>query len=86
MIREVHPAAAGTPSGRGARVAAAAMLRAASAVLDRLAASLAQVAESARHVQAPEPVLEFYAEAGAPEGALYIDGEFVGALAGVTRL
>jgi hypothetical protein len=31
-------------------------------------------------------VLEFYAEAGAPEGALYVDGELVGMLAGVNRL
>ena len=30
--------------------------------------------------------LEFYAEAGAPEGALYLDGELVGYLPGVTRL
>lgn len=34
----------------------------------------------------PEPVLEFYAEAGAPEGALYVDGNRVGVLPGVTRL
>lgn len=33
-----------------------------------------------------EPVLEFYAEAGAPEGALYVDGRRVGVLPGVTRL
>lgn len=32
------------------------------------------------------PVLEFYAEAGAPEGALYVDGRLVGHLPGVTRL
>lgn len=32
------------------------------------------------------PVLEFYAEAGAPEGALYVDGKLVGHLAGVKRL
>jgi hypothetical protein len=31
-------------------------------------------------------VLEFYAEAGAPEGALYVDGQLVGHLPGVTRL
>jgi hypothetical protein len=35
---------------------------------------------------AAEPVLEFYAEAGAPEGALYVDGQRVGVLEGVTRL
>ena len=32
------------------------------------------------------PVLEFYAEAGAPEGALYVDGCLVGHLPGVNRL
>lgn len=35
---------------------------------------------------AAEPMLEFYAEAGAPEGALYVDGRRVGVLPGVTRL
>ncbi len=35
--------------------------------------------------RAPE-VLEFYAEAGAPEGALYLDGKLVGYLSGVKRL
>ncbi len=33
-----------------------------------------------------EPVLEFYAEAGAPEGALYLDGKLVGYIQGVRRL
>ena len=32
------------------------------------------------------PELEFYAESGAPEGALYVDGELVGYLPGITRL
>jgi hypothetical protein len=31
-------------------------------------------------------VLEFYAEAGAPEGALYVDGHLIGFLPGVKRL
>lgn len=33
-----------------------------------------------------EPQLEFHREAGAPEGALYVDGRRVGVLPGVTRL
>jgi len=33
-----------------------------------------------------DPRLEFYAEAGAPEGALYLDGKFVGWVSGVKRL
>jgi hypothetical protein len=36
--------------------------------------------------QAGSPVLEFYAEAGAPEGALYVDGKLVGHVEGVRRL
>jgi hypothetical protein len=41
-----------------------------------------------RRLRAPDrpPVLEFYAEAGAPEGALYLDGQLLGRLPGVTRL
>ena len=31
-------------------------------------------------------LLEFYAEAGAPEGALYVDGQLVAQLEGVRRL
>jgi len=31
-------------------------------------------------------VIEFHAEAGAPEGALYVDGQLVGHLPGVCRL
>lgn len=34
----------------------------------------------------PLPELEFYAEAGAPEGALYLNGEYIGRVPGVTRL
>lgn len=35
---------------------------------------------------AAEPFIEFYAEAGAPEGALFVDGQRVGVLEGVKRL
>lgn len=41
---------------------------------------------AADRMPAHEPVLEFYAEAGAPEGALYVDGRRIGVLPGVTRL
>jgi len=37
-----------------------------------------RLAQPAGRVGRPVPQLEFYAEAGAPEGALYIDGELVG--------
>lgn len=71
--------AAPSPSRR----LAASVLRAASRLLGRLARRVARV-----HAPRPAraPVLEFYAEAGAPEGALYVDGQLVGHLTGVTRL
>jgi hypothetical protein len=60
-------------------------LRNASVVLARLSRSLV-AAERARERTPAELVLEFYAEAGAPEGALYVDGHLVGYLPGVKRL
>lgn len=65
------------------RRAMATGLRSASAVLARLSRRL--VRQRAR-VPHPVPVLEFYAEAGAPEGALYLDGRLVGWISGVQRL
>jgi hypothetical protein len=57
-------------------------LHAASYALGRLALwLLPEHAEAAT-----DPLLEFHAEAGAPEGALYVDGQLVGTLPGVTRL
>jgi hypothetical protein len=67
-----------------ARHAAAALLRAASGLLAHLARRVAVPA-----VLPAEPLpreLEFYADAGAPEGALYLDGELVGWIPGVLRL
>ena len=58
-------------------------LRSASAKLARLSRRLAQ---PAARVALPAPRLEFYAEAGAPEGALYVDGKFVAWVSGVQRL
>ena len=65
------------------RQAAAALLRKASALLGRLSRRLAQRPARITH---PCAQLEFYAEAGAPEGALYLNGEFVGWVRGVQRL
>jgi hypothetical protein len=67
---------------RWARAVAAALLRTAGRTLDRLGDRLA--AEPRRPV--PLRSLEFHAEAGAPEGALYVNGELVGFVAGVNRL
>jgi len=65
-----------------ARRAAAVSLRALSNWLARLARRL----RAAERAPARPPVLEFYAEAGAPEGALYLDGKLVGYVHGVSRL
>ena len=64
------------PLGDAGRRLAAASLQRASRVLARLAAALARASAEPRG----EPRLEFHAEAGAPEGALFIDGELVGYL------
>lgn len=89
MIRELHylPLPGRAYPASSGRELAAALLRRASQMLARMALSVAGAAGpmAARDVIS-EPVLEFYAEAGAPEGALYIDGELVGMLAGVSRL
>lgn len=66
-----------------ARRAVAAGLRSASAALARWSRRLAP---PLRRADRPVPQLEFYAEAGAPEGALYLDGKFVGWVPGVQRL
>jgi len=70
------------PEERKARATAAAVLRAASRMLDALAERLA-LAEAP---VAAEPVLEFHSDAAAPEGALYVNGQLVGHLLGVNRL
>ncbi len=80
---EAHP-----PSFYGSdtlRHAAALGLRATSALLTRMARQLVAPLPSRRAKAAP-PVLEFYADSGAPEGALYVDGKLVGWLNGVKRL
>jgi hypothetical protein len=70
------------PAHEATRQLAARALRSASAVMTRLALRLA---EPVPHPPAL-PQREFHAEAGAPEGALYLDGRFVGWIQGVTRL
>lgn len=85
MFRELPylPAPPGLAVLRSARRAIAIALRRLSDALDKFAVL---VAASPVPAHAPEPVLEFYAEAGAPEGALYLDGVRVGTLDGVSRL
>ncbi len=63
------------------RLRLAIALRCSSAQLARLAHRLTPSRRAKR-----KPELEFYAEAGAPEGALYADGRRIGTLSGITRL
>lgn len=60
------------------------MLRRSSRLLARLARKLVLQPHDRRLQKVLE--LEFHADAGAPEGALYVDGKLVGHLPGVRRL
>lgn len=71
------------PPDRRGRETAAAVLRALGAALERQALRLLRTEATAERA---EPLLEFHAEAGAPEGAVYVNGQLVGHLTGVTRL
>lgn len=75
-----------TPTPHPARRLAAALLRAASAALDSLARRLAASPQRPAKRLPTLASLEFHAEAGAPEGALYVNGELVGFVSGVNRL
>jgi hypothetical protein len=75
----------------GRPVAAGAPRRFVAALLRRASVGLALVARRLHRRNAPcraasLPVLEFHADAGAPEGALYVDGVLFGHVDGVTRL
>ena len=72
------------PAHEAARRLAALVLLSASAALARLSHRLFD--EPVGPVPSVDPRFEFHAEAGAPEGALYVDGEFAGWVAGVQRL
>ncbi len=80
--KELRWGKAPAPFSEAGRSLAAASLQSASALLARLAQSLAREPASA----VSDPRFEFHAEAGASEGALYVDGRFVGWLPGVSRL
>lgn len=65
------------------RVLVAKTLRRGSRMLVRIAHRLSRTSLVGKQ---GAPALEFYLEAGAPEGALYAEGEFIGHVQGVTRL
>jgi len=67
------------------RQLAASLLQGASHALARAAQRVALQADEQRPAL-PAPQLEFHAEAGAPEGALYADGVLIAMLPGVNRL
>jgi len=73
------------PRGTPGRRLLASLLRSASHALARMARQVS-AEQRRRSPYISGSVIEFYAEAGAPEGALYVDGQLVGHLSGVTRL
>ncbi len=81
-----QPDSAPHPWTRGVRRLAAAGLRGASITLAHLSRRVSVPSAMEAASRAAPGHLEFYADAGAPEGALYLDGELVGYLPGVTRL
>jgi hypothetical protein len=83
-VRSLGPQAHLGPPHSATRTAAAAVLHATSRALAALAQRLAHAPRAAQPALAPQ--LEFHAEAGAPEGALYADGVLVALLPGVNRL
>jgi hypothetical protein len=70
------------PGPGNARTFASAALHAVSRTLASWAWRLAAPQAKAPAVQ----VTEFHCEAGAPEGALFVNGQLVGRISGVTRL
>jgi hypothetical protein len=81
-MQELPYAAARPEAGRLRELLALALLAA-----SRALGLLAQRVAVHRHAAlAAEPVIEFHGDAGAPEGALYVDGKLVGHLLGVNRL
>jgi hypothetical protein len=85
-FRGLHPpaAVAAGATHRG-RAALSAVMRSSALVLQGLAERVAPPAVATRHAAAVAR-LEYHCEAGAPEGALYVDGVLFGYLEGVQRL
>jgi len=74
-----RPAQRPTFSGTWRRVVAH-LLRSASAALARQARDVARPLYAHQRRSQHDMSVEFHAEAGAPEGALFVDGELVGYL------
>ncbi len=69
---------------QGLRDVVASLLRAVGALLDTAAYRL--TAQRPADALWADPMVEYHAEAGAPEGALYVNGRLVGHIEGVRRL
>lgn len=80
-LRSFHP----PPCGSVSRLALARTMRALAAALQGLAEQMVPKERPAPGALTL-PRLEFHADAGAPEGALYVDGLLFGHLPGVKRL
>ena len=80
-LRSFHP----PPAQSAGRLALARKMRSVASLLQRLADRVTP-RERRTLAAATLPRLEFHAEAGAPEGALYVDGVLFGYLPGVHRL
>ena len=73
------------PTGDGrVRDLTIAALRLLSRALDTLARRMS--VPTTPRPRVADPLIEFYGDAGAPEGALYVDGKLVGHVLGVNRL
>ena len=73
-----HRPAQRPPMSEAWRHVVAHLLRSASAALARRARDVARPIHARQRRSQHDVSVEFHAEAGAPEGALYVDGEFVG--------
>lgn len=82
MLMHELPFETATPGERRLRALAVLLLRLASRGFGLLAERVALREAPLLH----EPVIEFHGDAGAPEGALYVNGQLVGQVLGVTRL
>lgn len=82
MLMHDLPLDAATPGERRIRELSALLLRLTSRALGLLAERVAL----REPLPLIDPVIEFHGEAGAPEGALYVNGRLVGQVLGVNRL
>jgi hypothetical protein len=80
--QDLLPYDAVTPGEARVRDLLVAALRLVSRALDALAHRMTPAPKP----PALDPVLEFYGDASAPEGALYVDGRLVGQVLGANRL